>query len=160
MGSLSAMSAKPPIPAKTCKGDWIGLVSRRVSSTAASKPSSPGVIGSSSGQPLSISQWSTGKEQKGNASFNVINKILKRLAVNIVVTIVHIINQDVQPSSTAQELISVLINQIIPVNQVFFFTEIEDRCERMKRKSQEIWAVICLCTLRIEMNPHSNANLL
>ncbi len=65
MGSLSAMSAKPPIPAKTCKGDWIGLVSRRVSSTVASKLSSPGVIGSSSGQPLSISQWSTGKEQKG-----------------------------------------------------------------------------------------------
>lgn len=77
---------------------------------------------------------------------SVVNKLSKRLAVNIVFSIVHIINHDVQPGGTAQELISVLINQIILVNQIFFFffTETDDRCKRMRRKLQEILAVKCL----------------
>lgn len=64
MGSLSAMSARPPIPAKTCNGDWMGCVSSKDSSVVVSRHSSPGVIGSSSGQLFSMSVWSTTEKGK------------------------------------------------------------------------------------------------
>lgn len=58
MGSLSAIRASPPIPAKTCNGDWMGQVSSKDSSNIPSIHSSLGVRASSSGQLPSKSPWS------------------------------------------------------------------------------------------------------
>ncbi|TNN41492.1 hypothetical protein EYF80_048350 [Liparis tanakae] len=65
MGSRSAIRARPPMPAKTCSGDWMGLVSSRDSSVAASRHSSLAAMGSSSGQLFRMSQWSTARRAKG-----------------------------------------------------------------------------------------------
>jgi hypothetical protein len=59
MGSLSAIRANPPIPAKTCNGDWMGQVSSKDSSSIPSVHSSLGVRASSSGQQPIKSPWST-----------------------------------------------------------------------------------------------------
>lgn len=58
IGNLSAIRASPPIPAKTCNGDWMGQVSSKDSSIIPSMHSSFGVRASSSGQLPSKSPWS------------------------------------------------------------------------------------------------------